>query len=106
MDCRDVKRDGTGCDPSNSTSCDLDHVDRRRAGPNFGTTGSCLWARQAPALAAKSARISMTDKVVDFQSRLAAREIEYAEYDKRMQHLAALFEMMGPRHFQNARAGR
>jgi hypothetical protein len=55
-----------------------------------------LWARQAPALAAKSARISMTDKVVDFQSRLAAREIEYAEYDKRMQHLAALFEMMGP----------
>ena len=38
----------------------------------------------------------MTHKVVDFQSRLAAREIEYAEYDKRMQHLAALFEMMGP----------
>jgi hypothetical protein len=48
----------------------------------------------------------MTDKVVDFQSRLAAREIEYAEYDKRMQHLAALFEMTGPVHFQNARAGR
>ena len=38
----------------------------------------------------------MTDKVVDFQSRLAARKVEYAEYDKRMQHLAALFEMMGP----------
>ena len=38
----------------------------------------------------------MTDKVVDFQSRLAAREVEYAEYDKRMQHLGALFEMMGP----------
>jgi hypothetical protein len=52
--------------------------------------------RQAPALAAKSARISMTDKVVDFQSRLAAREIEYAEYNKRMQHLGALFEMMSP----------
>jgi hypothetical protein len=36
----------------------------------------------------------MTDKVVDFQSRLAAREAEYA--DKRMQHLGALFEMMSP----------
>jgi hypothetical protein len=38
----------------------------------------------------------MTDKVVDFQSRLAARKVEYAEYDKRMQHLGALFEMMDP----------
>ena len=38
----------------------------------------------------------MTDKVVDFESRLAAREVEHAEYDKRMQHLAAIFEMMGP----------
>ena len=38
----------------------------------------------------------MTDKVVDFQSRLAAREVEYAEYNKRMQHLGALFEMMSP----------
>ena len=38
----------------------------------------------------------MTDKVVDFQSRLAAREVEIAEYDKRMQHLGALLEMMGP----------
>ena len=36
------------------------------------------------------------DKVVDFQSRLAAREVEYAEYNKRMQHLGALFEMMSP----------
>jgi hypothetical protein len=57
---------------------------------------SKLMDRNSQALAAKSARISMTDKVVDFQSRLAAREIEYAEYDKRMQHLAAVFEMMGP----------
>ena len=46
----------------------------------------------------------MTDKVVDFQSRLAAREVEYAEYDKRMQHLGALFEMMDP--VKNAGAGR
>ena len=38
----------------------------------------------------------MTDKVVDFQSRLAAREVEYAEYDRRMQHLGALLEMMDP----------
>jgi hypothetical protein len=38
----------------------------------------------------------MTDKVVDFQSRLAARKVEYAEYNKRMQHLGALFEMMSP----------
>ena len=38
----------------------------------------------------------MTDKVVDFQSRLAAREVEIAEYDKRMQHLSALLEMMSP----------
>jgi len=38
----------------------------------------------------------MTDKVADFQSRLAAREVEYAEYDRRMQHLGALLEMMGP----------
>jgi hypothetical protein len=52
-------------------------------------------AAPSSALAAKSASISMTDKVVDFQSRLAAREVEYAEYDKRMQHSGALFEMMG-----------
>ena len=38
----------------------------------------------------------MTDKVVDFQSRLAAREVEYAEYNKRIHHLGALFEMMSP----------
>ena len=38
----------------------------------------------------------MTDKVVDFQSRLAARKVEYAEYGERMQHLGALFEMMDP----------
>jgi hypothetical protein len=38
----------------------------------------------------------MTNKVVDFQSRLAARKVEYAEYGKRMQHLGALFEMMDP----------
>jgi len=38
----------------------------------------------------------MTNKVVDFQSRLAARKVEYAEYDKRMLHLGALFEMMDP----------
>jgi len=95
--CHRVRR-ADGCDPSNSTSCDLDHVDRRWAGADCRVAGRAgsLWGRQAPALAAKSARISMTDKVVDFQSRLAAREVEYAEYDKRMQHLGALLEMMGP----------
>jgi hypothetical protein len=70
-----------------------------------GRAGS-LWARQAPALAAKSARISMTDKVVDFQSGLAARKVEYAEYDKRMQHLGRPVRDDGSHHFQNAGAER
>jgi hypothetical protein len=38
----------------------------------------------------------MTDTVVDFQSRRAAREVEYAEYNKRMQHISSLLEMMVP----------
>jgi hypothetical protein len=48
----------------------------------------------------------MTDKVVDFQSGLAARKVEYAEYDKRMQHLGRPVRDDGSHHFQNAGAER
>jgi hypothetical protein len=84
--------------PPNSKSCDLHHVDRRLAGANCSAAGRAAPCGPAkpPALAAKSARVSMTDKVVDFQSRLAAREVEIAEYDKRMRHLSVLLEMMDP----------
>ncbi len=38
----------------------------------------------------------MVNKVVDFQSRRAAREAEHAEYDASHKRVVAIFEMLAP----------
>jgi len=38
----------------------------------------------------------MTNSVIDFQSRRAAREAEHAEYDAHHRRVVAIFRMMAP----------
>jgi hypothetical protein len=40
--------------------------------------------------------IAMANNVIDFQSRRAAREAEYAEYDAHHKRIVAIFKIMAP----------
>jgi hypothetical protein len=40
--------------------------------------------------------MAMANNVIDFQSRRAAREAEYAEYDAHHKRIVAIFKIMAP----------